>query len=346
MTGRGIRSVMVTGLLLGLTLALSTPAPGDSQEPAALRLLIAFSTVRDRRAPPYPVVHFYEHDGVANGKLVGSVDTMGKGVNTTRGDMHPTLSGDGRLCAFSAQFGVMDGARIEIWDRKEKKLLDLPVLNDAQKVHRMQPSLSADANLVAFAAWAWPGAGPRWDVFVWDRTAKKPLDVPQLNTDKHDERMPALSSDGRFLAYTSNAPGGVGGTDIYLYDLGAKKVVALPEMNSRQLDTEPSLSGDGRLVAFVSDRPGGSGGRDIYLYDRQEKKFLPLPGLNSVAHDQSPSLSADGRFIAFVSERLGGAGERDIYLYDRQVQKLLPTPGLNSKEDDFDPCVIVLRTPE
>jgi Tol biopolymer transport system component len=256
------------------------------------------------------------------------------------------LSADGRYCAFSAQFGVTDGARIEIWDRKEKKLLEMPIVNDAPKVHRMQPSLSGDGARVAFVAWAWPGAGSRWDVFVWDRTAKKMLDVPHLNTDKNDERMPALSNDGRFLAYTSNAPGGVGGTDVYLYDLHAKEVATLAEMNSKQLDTEPSLSADGRLVAFVSDRPGGVGGRDIYLYDRLEKRFLPLPGLNSVAHDQSPSLSPDGRFIAFVSERIGGAGERDIYLYDRQAQKLLPTPGLNSKEDDFDPCLIVLRAPE
>jgi Tol biopolymer transport system component len=332
------------GLFFLCLLGLVSPCFCDSSPPPT-RILIAFCTVKDRRAPPYPVIWFYEHDGVGQGNLVGSVDPVTIAGNNVRGDMHPSLTHDGRFCTFSAQQGIKDGARIETWDRKEKKLLSFPTLNDADKVHRMQPSLSSDGKLLAFAAWAWPGLGARWDVLLYDTTAKKLLDLPGLNTDKSDERMPALSGDGRFLAYTSNAPGGVGGTDIFLYDLQVKKVIALPEMNSKHMDTEPSLSADGRLIAFTSDRPGGSGGRDIYLYDRMDAKFLPLPGLNSVGHDHSPSLSPDGRYIAFVSERIGGAGERDVYLYDRQAQRLLPTPGLNSKEDDFDPCVIVLRSP-
>src|SRR5262245_56000703 len=50
--------------------ALPTLRAGN---PAAVRLLIAFATVRERRAPPYPMVYFYEHDGVASGKLAGMV---------------------------------------------------------------------------------------------------------------------------------------------------------------------------------------------------------------------------------------------------------------------------------
>ena len=100
------------------------------QESTGPKLLLAFSSVRERRAPPYPKVYFYEHDGVGNGQLVGSIDSIAKGINFTRADMHPSLSGDGRYCAFSAQFGVVDGGRIEIWDRKEKTLLPFPAIND------------------------------------------------------------------------------------------------------------------------------------------------------------------------------------------------------------------------
>jgi Tol biopolymer transport system component len=319
--------------------AAAQPAP----EMGAPKLLLAFASVRERRAPPYPKIYFYEHDGVSQGKLLGSIDSITKGVNFTRSDMHPSLSRDGRYCAFSAQFGINDGARIEIWDRVEKKLIATD-LNDSADVHRMTPSLTGDGKLVAFSAWARPGGSPRWGIYVYDVTTRKFLELPKLNSESADQRMSALSGDNRFLAYATNARGGAGLTDIALYDLKEKTVVPLPEMNSKGTDMQPSLSGDGRLVAFTSDRPGGQGGRDIYLYDRTEKKFLPLAGLNSEAHEQSPSLSADGRYIAFVSERLGGTGERDVYLYDRESQKLLPTPGLNSKDDDYDPCVIVLPT--
>lgn len=317
---------------------------GAPDRPAG-KIVLAFATVRDRRAPPYPMIYFYEHDGVADGKLAGRVEPIGAGTNTTRADMHPALSRDGRLCAFSAQFGVRDGARVEIWDRKDKKLVPVPVLNDEPKLHRMHPSLSADGKLIAFTVYGWPGVGPRWDVLVHDTSTRKLLEMPHLNGEKSDERMPSMSGDGRYVAFTSNKSGGQGGLDIYLYDLKEKKTVSLPGLNSPQMDFEPSLSGDGRLVAFASDRSGGQGGRDIYLFDRAAGKLLALPNVNTGAHEHSPSLSPDGRYIAFVSERLAGAGERDIYLYDRQLQKLLPTPGLNSAEDDFDPCVMVVSEP-
>jgi Tol biopolymer transport system component len=335
-----VRLLVCLAVVAGCVAVAAAPAPAPTTAP---KLLLAFASVRERRAPPYPKVYFYEHDGVANGKLLGSVDSVTMGTNFTRSDMHPSVTADGRFCAFSAQFGVQDGGRIEVWDRKDKKLLSYPAINDFPSSHQMGPSISADGRLIAFYAWARPGSSTRWDVFAYDATSKSFVDLPRLNSPRFDERMPAISGDGRYLAYVSNARGGAGLTNIYLYDLKEKKGTPLPEMSSAHLDIQPSLSGDGRLIAFVSDRPGGMGGRDIYLYDRSDKKFLPLPGLNTRAHEQAPSLSADGRYVAFVSERLDGLGERDIYLYDRQTQRLLPTPGLNSKEDDFDPCVIVVQ---
>jgi tricorn protease-like protein len=324
--------------LVGILVHLIAAQP--AQHPAPAKILIAFASVKERRDPPYPKIYFYEHDGISKGKVLDAIDTISKGVNNSKADMHPSLTRDGRYCAYSSQLGILDGARIQVWDRREKKLLDLPNIQENPKVHQMGPSFSADGKMLAFGAWARPGSSPRWGVFLYDMAGKKTIDLPKLNRENSDQRMPALSGDGKFLAFASNAPGGKGATDVYLYDIAAKKVMAIPEMNSKNLDMQPALNGDGRLIAFSSDRPGGVGSRDIYLYDRLDKKFLPLPGLNSIAAEQSPSLSPDGRYLAFVSERLSGAGERDIYLYDRQTQKLLLTPGLNSKEDDFDPFIL------
>jgi Tol biopolymer transport system component len=314
---------------------LLVPGSVADEKPPGPKLLIAFGSYRER--PKHPNIFFYEHDGSGSGKILGKAGTP-RGA-TAEG--HPSLSADGRYCAFTFELENNTG-RIYFWDRKDNKLIEHPVLNSSPNA-QMGPSLSADANLIAFAAWARPGAvGQGWHVFLYDRGAKKLLDLPGLNSQAFEDRLPALSGDGRWLAFTSNRKDGVGGTDIYLYDRKESKLVDLLKLNSKQMDAEPSLSADGNLIAFTSDRPGGKGGRDIYLFDRAADKFLPLPGLNTAAHEYSPSLSPDGRYIVFVSERLGGEGERDIYLYDRQAQKLLPTPGLNSKTEDFDPCVIVL----
>ncbi|MEI7687438.1 MAG: hypothetical protein WCL32_20715 [Planctomycetota bacterium] len=331
------RLTIAISIVLAMTNAVSAQAQ-ERDKPA--KLLLAFASTRERSNPPYASIYFYQHDGVSQGKMLESIDTISKGDSNSRADMHPSLSRDGRYCAFASQIGAANGGQVEIWDRKEKKLLELKGLHGLLKTHQMGATQSADGKLLAFAAWAWPGASFRWNVLLYDTAAKQVVTLPKLNHEAFDQRMPALSADGRWLAYASNAPKGVGLTDIYVYDLKEKAVVALPEMNSKSADIQPSLSGDGRLMAFVSDRPGGEGNRDIYLYDLVAKKLLPLPGVNSSAAEQSPSLSTDGRYLVFVSERLSGSGGRDIYLYDRVAQKLLPTPGLNSKQDDFDPCVI------
>lgn len=315
------------------------------------KLLLAFCSVRERSKPPYPMVYFYERNGFAHdvpghegaaGQLIGSIDSVAGGVNNTRADMHPALSRDGRYCVFASQFGVANGGRIEVWDRVEKKLLALGEINDHPGSHQMTPSFSSDRSLVAFAAYGRPGGNSRWGIFLYDLAAQRMLPSPRPNDSAVDDRMPAISGDGRFVAFATHGRGEVRLTDIYLCDLQQQSIDKLPEMNSSRMDIQPSLSGDGRLLAFSSDRPGGVGGRDIYLYDRAEKAFVPLEGLNSAFAEQSPALSADGRWLAFVSERLDGAGERDVYLYDRDTRSLLPLPGLNSKDDDFDPTVVVL----
>lgn len=323
-----------------VTMLAVSAAPLIGQPPPPRKLLIAFASYRDR--PKHPNIFFYEHDGVANGKIVGKVGTP---PAVASADARPALSHDGRYCAFTFELENKT-SRIYCWDRKEQKLVEMPAINDSPNA-QLAPAVSGDGNLLAFAAWNRPGGpGPGYHVFLYDRPAKKLVDLPGLNSQAHDDRMPALSGDGRFLAFASNRKGGVGLTDLYLYDRKDGKVVPVPGLNSKQSELEPSLNADGSLIAFAAERPDGKGGRDLYLFDRVAGKYLPLPGLNTVAHEYAPSLSADGRYLAFVSERLGGEGERDIYLYDRETRKLLPTPGLNSKADDFDPCVIVLKAAE
>ncbi len=318
--------------MTALLLCLISAGPPTPSPP--VKLLIAFASYRGRKL--HPRVYFYEHDGVSSGKIVGGIDPVNQ-----RSDHQPRLSSDGRYCAFAGELENQT-SRIHLWDRKEKKTVaDLPKLNDSPNA-QLGPALSGDGKLLAFSAWERPAVAIRWNVLLYDVAGKKFLDLPGLNRESLDARMPAISGDGQWLAYARLPRGGIASTDIHLYSRKEGKEVAVPGLNSRRLDIEPSLSHDGGLIAFVSDRPGGKGGRDIYLYDRATGKILDLPGLNSAAQEQSPCLSPGGRFIVFVSERIKGEGERDIYLYDRTAGRLLPTPGLNSKSEDISPCVVVV----
>jgi Tol biopolymer transport system component len=309
---------------------------GAAQEGKA-KLLITFASYRDR--PKYPHIFFYEHDGVASGKITGTVTSPRSQASA---EAHPWLTQDAKFCAFTYELENKT-SKIHFWDMAEKKLIDLPKINDSPNAV-LSPSMSADGNLICFAALSRPmGAGLGYHVYLYDRAAKKLIDLPGLNTPKTEERMPKISADGRWIVFVSNRKEGAGLSDIYLYDRKEAKLVDLPGLNSPFTDVEPSVSGDGNLIAFASDRPGGKGSRDVYLYDRAARKLVNLPGLNSAGPEYTPCLSADGAYIVFVSERIGGEGERDIFLYDRKAGKLLPTPGLNSKAEDFDPSIIVLK---
>lgn len=297
------------------------------------KVLIAFASYRDR--PKYPGIYFYEHNGVDQGKISGTIPVSGM-----RSESRPSLSLDGRWCAFAAE-DENQTSRISLWDLQEKKPAVLPTLNDSPNA-QLHPTLAGDGKTLVFAAWNRPNSSQRWDLFACDVTTGQTTAVQDVNTLSFDERMPALSGDGQWLAFVTNSKATLGLSDVFLCHRQSGELLTLPKLNSQHSEITPSLSRDGRLIAFASDRPGGSGGRDIWLFDRQVESLLPLPGLNSSGNEQSPSLSPDGRFVAFVSERIRGEGERDVFLYDRQMQRLLPTPGLNAKSEDLDPCVIVL----
>jgi Tol biopolymer transport system component len=316
-----------------LVTALFASSGASAAEP---KLLIAFSSYRER--PKHPQIYFYQHDGVSEGGLLESIPTV-----NLRSDYHPSLSSDGRFCAYASEM-ENETSHIALWDRQEKKAVDLPSINSSPNA-QLWPSVSGDAQRIAFAAWNRPDSSQRWDVFVYDIRSKQFEAIPDINSLTYDERMPALDGQGKLLAYVTNDKKGAGSTDIALVNLSTGTAEALAGVNSPHRELEPSLSADGRWLAFASERPGGSGGKDIYLYDRQAGKLVDLPGLNSVAHEQTPSITSEGRYLVFVSERIRGEGERDLFLYDRQRQTLLSTPGLNARQEDIDPCIITLAPP-
>jgi len=131
-----------------------------------------------------------------------------------------------------------------------------------------------------------------------------------------DAMQPALSSDGKWLAFASPGKDGTH-PDIWLKPMPSgtpKRVTAGDAAND-----EPSLSPDGRWLAFHSARrPAG-----IYLQpgvpfgSRGAARLLVQGG-------RSPRFSPDGKWIAFLntSERGG-----DVQAFDTRVLYIVPAQG-------------------
>jgi WD40 repeat protein len=151
---------------------------------------------------------------------------------------------------------------------------------------------------------------------------------------------PAISADGRFVAFTSRAsnlvPGNTNGYDqVFVHDrrTGVTELVSVDSAGDQANSTsfDPAISADGRVVAFESYAtnlvPGGSNQlRDVFVHDRQtgttERVNVNSAGTQGNGVSFGASLSADGRFVAFTSIATNLVawdtnGYPDVFVLDR-----------------------------
>lgn len=151
---------------------------------------------------------------------------------------------------------------------------------------------------------------------------------------------PAISSDGRFVAYESSASDLVPGdtnsqTDIFLHELRTNTVtrvsVGANGTQSNGGSTSPAISQDGRYVAFESVATNlvandTNSSQDIFVHDRitatTVRVSIASNGAAAATHCLHPVISGDGRFVVFVSAANNlSAGDSntliDVFLHDR-----------------------------
>jgi Tol biopolymer transport system component len=220
------------------------------------------------------------------------------------------------------------------------------------------PTISADGRYVAFVS----GAGNliqnqidlngEADVFLWDRltdTTRLVSHVPGASTmtGGFPSDSPAISGDGRFVAFASKAEDLAAGVadgnfsaDIFLYDLADESVRLIsassgsPSTTADAGSSAPAISADGNRVLFLSQatdlvngQTAGSSGQDAFLFDRTGgvQMVSRVAGSAAAAGDgpvMQAALSSDGRYVAFeslASDLIAGVsdtnGTSDVFLY-------------------------------
>jgi len=158
-----------------------------------------------------------------------------------------------------------------------------------------------------------------------------------VNTTAHEDE-PAISSDGLSLYFSSNRPGGQGGTDVWVttrpkkQDAWSDPVNLGPTVNCSNDDFAPSITSDGLTLIFSSTRPGMySNYADLWMTKRRtnaEPWGEPInlgPYINTDDVDYA-DISPDGRTLFLTCfKRAEGYGYYDLW----QTQ-IIPIVDLNT----------------
>lgn len=213
---------------------------------------------------------------------------------------------------------------------------------------------SAASNLVA------GDTNLQFDIFVHD-AATGVVERVSLTTAGAEgiaeNRFPAISGDGRYIAFESLAPlvgsDTNGRRDIYMYDRVANDVERVSvdgagaELSGHSFS--PSISADGRFVAFetLTDFIAGNdtnGRRDIYVRDRKAgTTSLASQSDGGVVGNQdsfAPDLSPDGTYVAFVSRATNlvtgdTTSNRDIFVRNLATKTTVRV-SLDSSDNEAD----------
>jgi Tol biopolymer transport system component len=215
--------------------------------------------------------------------------------------------------------------------------------------HSIAAALSGDGRFVAFYSDAsnlvdGDTNGAR-DVFVRDRatgtTTRVSVDSSGAQANSHSFA-PAISGDGRFVAFSSDASNLVAGDtnssdDIFVHDResGATTRVSVSSAGAEADggSFSPAFSSDGRFVAFLSDASNlvagdTNGFRDVFVHDRESgsttRVSVDSAGVQADVGSYSVAVNADGRYVAFHSFADNLVPDdtnetADVFVHDRQT---------------------------
>lgn len=278
-------------------------------------------------------------DVFVHNRETGRTERVSVASNGAQGDRpssvhRPGISGDGRFVVFDSEAGNLvpnaDNGLSDIYlhDREtgQTLLITRGVTGTLSNGDSEFATISQDGQWIAYTSTAsnlvYSDTNETADLFLYDRIQETTIMIsiaPDGSQGNDVSDMPALSADGRYIAFVSLAdnlvPGDDNGQlDIFVRDrlAGTTERVSVASDGTQsdlQSDT-PSLSADGRYVAFYSyatnlvpDDTNES--VDVFWHDRQTRETrrvsVASDGAQGNNHSLCSTLSADGLLVGFYS---------------------------------------------
>lgn len=146
------------------------------------------------------------------------------------------------------------------------------------------------------------------------------------NNKEYSVAHPHLTSDGNTMYFSSDMPGGYGGSDIYFVKRDAtgvwgRAVNLGPNINTEGQEMFPFFHERQNVLFFSSNGNIGLGGLDVFVSSKDKVGNYTKPlnvgaPINSITDDFSFIIDEEMESGYFSSDREGGKGKDDIYSFE------------------------------
>jgi Tol biopolymer transport system component len=288
--------------------------------------------------------------------LMVEVTNLGPGINSKYDDKNPCITADGSKLVFTSRRPLTTESPVDAeGDGKYFEDIYISMLDSSTKQFGPAHPVAGSVNTRAHDAVT--GISPDGkqifiykndindknsrggDVFVSKVSNGKwkvpePLGKPIASS--YWEGGACVSADGKKYFFSSERPGGLGGSDIWMVErknkLEWEKPVNLgPEVNTPYDEAGMFLAPDGKTLFFCSNGPKSMGSYDVFKSFYAGGKWstsvnLGFP-INSASKEGQLTLSADAKYAYISSDRKGSLGESDIYKIDLKDYAILEPDG-------------------
>jgi len=255
---------------------------------------------------------------------------LGDSVNTASSEYYPSVTVTDSLLVFTRRGNQIreDFYQSTIIDKKlgRASIIKGDINFESQKG---AITVSQDGEWMLFTARFSEGGYGNFDLYISYYTPQgwsEPQNLGEAINTEFWESSPALSPDKRALYFSSNRPGGYGGSDLYISYLqpNGKWGAAVnmgPSINTKGDDQAPFIHADNQTLYYTSDGLLGYGGSDLFIVRKSVKGEWGLPEnlgypINTIENEGSLAVSADGLTAYYASDRSDSRGELDLYKFD------------------------------
>jgi len=300
----------------------------------------------------------------------GSVTVVSRNLRNgpQGGARQPSVSADGRYVAYTSAYdwrGDDDGTDEDVlrFDRQTETTVLVSQAFSGGPISGVAtgPSISGDGNVIAFISDGGDsvvnedtGTGLQVYARTLSTATNERISRPQDGRATSNRSIdPAISSDGRFVAFSSQAtnltPEGTGGLFRYDRRTGAMILVSVTPSGAGAQGTsgQPAITSNGAMVAWTStasDLVPETAGRvapaatargqsEVFLrnIDAGETILISVSLTNTGSAGQSfqPAVGGGGRYVAFASDSKTLVRNDDNAAYDVFLRDLPPVPVIN-----------------